>query len=100
MLEQPVVRERPVGMVTHYWNHLGVAGVHLTEPIDVGDHIHIMGHTTDFEQDVGSIEIDHHSVNHANSGDDIGIRLAAHAREHDTVYKCSCDDIGADENVL
>jgi hypothetical protein len=87
MQENAPMREVPVGHVTHYWTHLGVAGVHLDAPVDVGDHIHVLGHTTDFEQDVGSMELWHHEVGHADEGADVGIRVAEHAREHDTVYK-------------
>lgn len=100
MQEHEPVDERQVGVVTHYWSHLGVAGVHLTEPIDVGSHIHILGHTTDFEQDVGSMQIEHHEVPHANPGDDVGIRVADHVREHDAVYKLGSEDVGAGEHAL
>lgn len=87
MQEQEPVTEREVGVVTHYWSHLGVAGVHLTEPLSVGDRIHILGHTTDLEQVVGSMQIEHDAVEHARAGDDVGIRVADHVREHDKVYK-------------
>jgi len=87
MQEHVPRQEVEVGFVTHYWSHLGVAGVHLEAPLDVGDHIHVLGHTSDFEQDVDSIELWHHEVGHADHGDDVGIRVAQHAREHDKVYK-------------
>lgn len=92
--------EQAIGVVTHYWNHLGVAGVHLTEPVDVGDHIHIHGQTTDFEQDLGSMHIEHQPVMHANAGEDVGIRVSDHAREHDVVYKATEQDVGADQNLI
>lgn len=81
------IREQQVGVVTHYWTHLGVAGVHLTAPLDIGDHIHIVGHTSDFEQDVGSMQIEHHEVLHADAGAHIGLQVADHAREHDKVFR-------------
>lgn len=92
--------EHQIGVVTHYWNHLGVAGVHLDEPVDVGDHIHVVGHTTDFEQDIGSLQVEHHDVRHANSGEDVGIRVADHVREHDAVYKLEREDLGGREHEL
>lgn len=100
MQEQEPVNEREVGVVIHYWNHLGVAGVHLTEPLSVGDRIHIVGHTTDFEQEVGSIQIDHQEVHQAKPGDDVGIRVVDHARDHDTVFKVVAEDVGADQHSL
>ncbi len=81
------IREQQVGVVTHYWTHLGVAGIHLTAPLDVGDHIHVVGHTSDFEQDVDSMQIDHGDVWHADAGADVGIRVSEHVREHDRVFR-------------
>ena len=100
MQEHAPVSEHEIGVVTHYWNHLGVAGVHLTEPLDVGDHIHVLGHTSDFEQDVGSMQIEHSAIRHGNPGDDVGIRVAGHAHEHDHVYKLAREDVGGDEHLL
>ncbi|MCP4299480.1 MAG: hypothetical protein GY783_02740 [Gammaproteobacteria bacterium] len=76
-----------IGMVTHYYNHLHVAGVTITEgELKKGDTIHVKGHTSDFEQKVGSMEIDHEAVDVAKPGDQIGLSVIEHAREHDTVY--------------
>ena len=86
--QEPIpVIETEVGKITHYWSHLGVAGVHLTDALDAGDRIHVLGHTSDFEQDVGSMEIEHDKVQHAEAGQDVGIRVAEHVREHDIVYR-------------
>ena len=76
------------GTVTHYYNHIHVAGVSITdgEP-HIGDTIHVKGHTSDFQQKVESMEIDHEAVEVAKSGDQIGLTVIEHAREHDTVYK-------------
>ncbi len=84
-----VTDERPVGVVTHYWSRIGVAGVHLDAPIDVGDHIHVCGHSDDFEQDVRSLEFDHHQLMHAEAGSDIAIQTTAQAHVHDRVFKAT-----------
>jgi hypothetical protein len=81
--------ETPIGVVTHYWSHLGVAGVHLEGPLDVGDHIHVVGHTSNFEQDVRSMEIEHNHVYHAEPGMDVGIAVMEQVREHDKIYKAT-----------
>jgi translation elongation factor EF-1alpha len=76
-----------IGTVTHYYNHLHVAGVDITNSeLHKGDTIHITGHTSDFEQIVESMEIDHEMVEVAKPGDQIGLLVIEHAREHDTVY--------------
>ena len=82
--------ETKIGTVTHYFNHLHVAGVTLTDgELHKGDVIHIKGHTSDFEQKVESMQINHEVVETAKSGDQIGLSVIEHAREHDTVYMVS-----------
>ena len=79
--------ETKIGTVTHYYNHLHVAGVIITDgELHTGDRIHIKGHTSDFEQEVTSMEMDHGHIDVAKPGDDIGIKVVDHAREHDVVY--------------
>ena len=80
--------ETKIGTVTHYFNHLHVAGVDITDgELRQGDTIHITGHTSDFEQIVKSMQIDHETVEVVKPGDQIGLAVTEHAREHDTVYK-------------
>lgn len=80
--------ERLVGMVTHYFPGPNVAVVKLSDgELSVGDHVHFIGHTTDFEEDVGSMEVEHAKVPHANPGDEIGLQVLTRVRPHDKVYK-------------
>ncbi len=80
--------EARIGTVTHYYNHLHVAGVTITDgELHKGDTIHVTGHTSDFQQTVESMEIDHEAVEVAMPGDQIGLTVIEYAREHDTVYK-------------
>ena len=79
--------EKKVGVVSHYFNHIQVAGIDVTEgELRVGDKIHIKGHTSDFTQNVDSIEIEHENVEVAKPGNSIGIKVVEHAREHDEVF--------------
>ena len=55
--------------------------------IKVGDTIHIKGHTTDVTQIIDSIQMEHGSVASARPGDEVGIKVAEIAREHDSVSK-------------
>jgi translation elongation factor EF-Tu-like GTPase len=82
--------EERIGVVTHYYGHVSVATVRLESgTLRVGDIIHIRGHTTDFSQRVGSLEVNHAPVNEVRPGDDFGLKVTEHAREHDVVYKVS-----------
>jgi hypothetical protein len=77
-----------IGVVTHYYGHLSVAVVKLeSATLRVGDTIHIRGHTSDFSQRVESLQVGHAPVDEVGPNDDFGLKVIAHAREHDVVYK-------------
>lgn len=78
--------EQLVGKITHYFSKLGVAGVKLSEPLGKGERIHICGHTTDMEQLVDSMEINHEKIEIARPGDDIALRVTEKVRPNDAVY--------------
>ncbi len=79
--------EKKIGNITHYYNHLHVATVKITDgELRVGDMIHVEGHTSDFTQKIDSMELDHASVEVAKSGDIVGIEIKEYVREHDNVY--------------
>lgn len=87
MVTQEAVQGRDVGRVVDYFAHISVAGIDLTGPLGVGDRIRISGHTTDFEQSVESIQIEHSAVDSAKAGDKIGIKVIDRCRRGDRVYK-------------
>lgn len=81
-----------VGVVTHYYSHLGVAGIRIESVgLKIGDVIRIMGHTTDLTQTVYSMQLEHEPITEAKPGQDIGLRVAEHVREHDEVFKVQSD---------
>jgi putative protease len=80
--------EERVGVVTHYYTHLSVAVVRLESgSLRLGDTIHIRGHTSDFRQRVDSMQIEHQPISEAHAGQEFGLKVVEHAREHDVVYK-------------
>lgn len=79
--------EKQIGEVTHYYKKIGVAVVRLTSGgVKVGDSIHVQGHTTDFVQEITSIQIDHKDVDGAKKGDEFGLKLSETVRDGDKVY--------------
>ena len=82
------MEEQKVGVVTHYFGHIQVAAIEITDgELCVGDSVHIKGHTSDFTQQVDSMQIEHDAVETAAVGQVIGMRVKEHAREHDEVFK-------------
>ena len=86
-LPPPAPGER-IGIVTHYYGNVSVAVIKLeSASLRVGDTIHIRGHTSDFSQRVESLQIGHAPVSEVGPNDDFGLKVIAHVREHDIVYK-------------
>ncbi len=87
-VEEPVERETAIGVVTHYFSHLGVTIVQInTGSLTVGDTVRFRGHTTDFTQRIDSMEYEHQQIDHAEAGQSVGIRVIDHTREHDILYR-------------
>lgn len=82
------MKEIEIGKVVHYYTKIGVAAIKITKgELKKGDKIHIKGHTTDFNQEVESMQKEHEVIEVASEGDDIGIKVNEHVREGDIVYK-------------
>jgi translation elongation factor EF-Tu-like GTPase len=79
--------EELIGTVDHYFPHIDVAGIALMDRLKVGDRIHIQGHTTDFEQTVESLQVEHESLGEAGPGAAVGVRVSQRCREGDQVYR-------------
>jgi translation elongation factor EF-1alpha len=79
--------EKRVAKVTHYWAKIGVAAIKLYDTLEAGDTIHISGSTTDFEQTVDSMEIEHEAVEMAKKGQEVGLKVKERVRKGDRVYK-------------
>jgi putative protease len=63
-----------------------VALVTLSGDLAVGDKIQIKGATTDFEQVVKSMQIEHESINSAKKGQMIGLKVENKVRLNDEVF--------------
>ncbi|GMQ79156.1 MAG: hypothetical protein BMS9Abin02_1715 [Anaerolineae bacterium] len=78
-----------IGEVSHYFNKIGVAVLNLSGEIVVGDKIHVTGYTTDFYQEITSLQIEHQGVNEAHPGDDVALKVIERVRHGDRVFKAS-----------
>lgn len=86
MVEEPVEKEK-VGEVTHYFTDISVGVIDLSGAVEIGDKISIEGATTNFQQEIESMEIEHEDVEKAGAGDAIGIKVKDRVREGDIVYR-------------
>lgn len=76
-----------VGTVSHYFDEPQVGAIDLEETIEVGDVLRFEGHTTDFQQAITSMEVDHQPVELAGPGDEVAVKVEERVREGDEVYR-------------
>jgi len=76
-----------VGTVTDFFSRPEVAGIDLIDTLKKGERIHIMGHTTDIELPVESLQIDHRDVIVALPGQSVGVKVPERVRKGDHVYR-------------
>jgi putative protease len=80
--------EQLIGTVLHYFKGPSVAVVRVTDgELVVGDRIRFHGHTTEFTEQVTSMEVNHQKVQRAQAGDEVAIQIVDRARLHDQVFK-------------
>lgn len=75
-----------LGYVEDYFAKIGVIALTLEHKLALGNRLHLLGHTTNFEQTVDSMQIDHQSVTEAGPKDAVGIKVTARVRRGDHVY--------------
>ena len=80
------MKEKEIGKVSSYFSHVGVAAIKLSGKLKIGSKIHIKGTTTDFEQEVDSMQIEKKEVSEAKKGDHIGIKVSEKVRPNDKVF--------------
>lgn len=81
------MEEKLIGKITHYYGHLNVGIIELSDVLKVGDTIHIKGHTSDFTQQISTMQLEHADVTEGKPKDLIGIKIDQKVHVHDSVYK-------------
>ncbi|MFC2160809.1 hypothetical protein ACFLRX_04075 [Acidobacteriota bacterium] len=82
--------EEEIGRMTHYFSNINVGILEITKgELSIGDTLHIKGHSTDFYQNIESMQVDHSPVESAKSGDLVGLKVDHTVREKDLVFRVS-----------
>jgi len=80
--------EEQVGVIVKYFSKPSVAALKLDSgSIKIGDMLRYKGHTTDFSEEIQSMEVDNKPLTEAKEGDLVGIKVKTRVRENDRVYK-------------
>lgn len=75
-----------IGEVTHYFDRISVAVIALSDNLVKGDRIHFLGHGSDFDQEVASMQIEHESIDSAKKGDEVAIRVVKPVKRNTAVF--------------
>ena len=79
---------KPIGVISNYFENISVAAIKLSAALKKGDEIRIVGgESTDFTQEVESMQIHHDKVEKAKKGDEIGLKISEKVRKGYKVYK-------------
>jgi len=82
--------EEQVGVIVKFFAKPSVAALEVTHgTIQNGDLLRYKGHTTDFMEEIASMEIDNRPVDEVKTGDLVGVKVKEKVREGDKVYKVS-----------
>jgi putative protease len=76
-----------IGKVTHYFDHISVAVLALKKPLKVGETVHFLGHSTDFQQEVTSMQVEHKPIQSAKAGDDVAMKVEQKVHPNDEVFR-------------
>jgi hypothetical protein len=85
-----------IGEVSHFYNHLSVAVLHIEKSLKLGDLVHFLGAHTDFGQEINSMQIEHQPVTEA-AGQDVAVLVRRRVRRGDAVYRVA--EIAEDESA-
>ena len=82
-----MVKEKEIGVVTHYYDKAGVAVIELVGALKAGEMITMRRGDTQFSQEVSSMQIEHKQVDTAKRGTAIGLKVDQEVRPGTKVYR-------------
>jgi len=77
---------KKLGIVTHFYDKIGVGIVKLDSNLKVGDKLKFSGNNTDFEQVISQMQFDHKDIETAKKGQEVGIKLDGVVKKGDSAY--------------
>ncbi len=80
--------EEQVAVIVKFFTKPSVAALEVTNgTIKKGDILRYKGHTTDFTEEISTMEVDNQPVDEVKVGDLVGVKVKERVRENDKVYK-------------
>lgn len=80
--------DKKIGIVSHYYNHLGVAIIEVESAFSVGDTLKFTKHGEElFQQAMNSIQSEHQQIEKAEKGMSVGVKVDKPVHEGNEVFK-------------
>ena len=78
--------KKEVGKVINFFEKPSVAVIKVSSKIKIGDKIHVKGVTSDFEQVIKSMQIEHKNIDSVDAVQNVGLKVLEKVRLNDLVY--------------
>jgi hypothetical protein len=78
--------ENLIGEVTHYYSGAHAAIIRFFKPVAIGAKVRFKGATTDFEEVISSMELNHEKITEVKAGEEVGVEVLEKVREGDKVF--------------
>ncbi len=76
-----------IGEVVHFFPKVKAVVIKVNkEKVAIGDKIRIKGHTTNFDQTIKSMQIEHEVVESVSKGEEVAIKVSKKVRRGDQVF--------------
>lgn len=79
-------KDKKIGEVIHFYDHISVAIIKLTTPLKNGDTIKFVHGDQMFTQTVDSMELEHKKLDSAKKGAEIGLKVTQPVKPKTEVY--------------
>jgi len=80
-----MVKEKEIGKIIHFYDHISVGVIKLDNTLKVGDKIHIKGAHDDFEQKVDSMQLEHKQIKSGKKGQEVAIKVDSTVHKNDKI---------------
>ncbi len=86
-IKKLVLKRKPIGEVTHFFDKICVAVVRFNQGIVIGEEICFEGPKGDFSQVLKSMQYEHESISKAKKGQEVGVKTKKPVKEGFKIYR-------------
>lgn len=74
------------GEVLHFYDHISVAVIDLCSNMKVGDSVHFLGHGSDFQQEITSMQIENEPIQQGAKGQLVAVKTIKPVKRGTAIY--------------